>query len=141
MLKRLLCISVALLGTILAIPIYMVVFMPNFRIPGESPWPTLALGLVQLTIAMYLFTRWRSWPAFLLLIGSIPIVLLNISSCGFFWRIGHGASPRLALFFPSDQEDSPIKPILFYIDFLLLCLPLAFFWYFVRVADRHLTNR
>ena len=151
MLKRLLSLSIALIGTIVALVIYWPVFMPWFHfgllVPGE-PWIKDALALIETALATYLFARWWSWPALLLLIGSIPMLLFNVSYSGWMWRMNriygpnpHADSAQLALLFPSDNEQSPIHRTLFYISFLQWCLPVAFFWYFFRVADRHLTKR
>ena len=147
MLKRLLSVGIALVGTIVALVIYWIVFMPNLHVPGISESAKLVLALVEVAVAIYLFIR-RTWPALLLLIGSIPMLLLNVSMCGWEWRMErfYSASspaddPRLAFLFPGDNEHSPINSILFYIFFLTLCVAVAFFWYFFRVADRQLTNR
>jgi hypothetical protein len=143
MLKRLVPASIALVGTFFAFVIYWVVFMPWFRTPG-GPWTKLIVALAEVAVAIYLFARWQTWPALLLLIGSIPMVLLNISYCGWVWRTDHegsqpGVFPGLALLFPSSNEHTPINHLLSIASFLLWCLPIAFFRYFFRVADAHLT--
>jgi len=121
--------------------------MPWFLIPGIiSPWPKLVLALIEMGFTIYLFKRWRDWPALLFLIGSIPVLLVNISMCGWYWRMNHegmepGSFPVLAFLFPSDtnMDYSVMNPILHYIFFLTLCLPVAFFRYFFRVIDHYLT--
>jgi len=151
MLKRLLSVSIGLIGAIIALVIFWIVFMPWFHfgllVRGE-PWIKQALAVIETAVAIYLFARWRSWPALLLLIGSIPMLLFNVSYSGWMWRMNRiygpnpsGDSAQLALLFPSDNEQSPIHRVLFYISFLSLCLPGAFFWYFFRVADRYLVRR
>ena len=145
MLKQLQSAGIALLGTFFAFVIYWVVFMPWFVTPG-GPWTKLIVALAEVAVAIYLFARWRSWPTLLLLVGSISMVLLNIFYCGWVWRVKHGgwepgASPLLALLFPSDNEHSLVNRLLFFVSFLLWCLPVAFFWYFFRVADAYLTKR
>jgi hypothetical protein len=146
MLKRLLSVAIALLGAFLAIVIYWLVFMPWYTTPG-GPWVKLILAGAELVITIYLFARWRSWPALLLLVGSIPMVLVNIFFCGWLWRMNHGGwepgvSPSLAFLFPSDNENSPINAILHYLIYLsILCLPIAFFMYFFRRVDVCLTKQ
>ena len=124
--------------------------MPQLRflfIHSES-WIKLVVALVGMGLAIYLFARWRTWPALLFLVGSIPVVLVNISMCGWEWRMERYYStdppvddPWLASLFPSDNEPSFVHRFLSYTGFLTLCLPIAFFWYFFRVIDRHLTRR
>src|ERR1700736_6022174 len=79
--RRVLFMSIALLATVVAVPIYWIVFMP-WLLPALSPWAKLVLALIEVAFDIYLFMRWRSWPALLLLIGSIPVLLVNISMCG-----------------------------------------------------------
>jgi len=150
MLKPLLSVGIALTGTLFTIVLYWFIFMPWLMIPGViSPWPKLILAMVSLGVAVYLFMRSRSWPALLLLVGSIPVLLVNISMCGCEWRIQriygpnpHEDSALLAFLFASDSERSPINAILHYLIFVsMVCLPIAFFWYFFRVCDQHLTKR
>jgi hypothetical protein len=114
MLKRLLSVGIALPATIVGLVIYWIVFMPWLRIPGVSPWGKLFLAVVELAAGIYLFVRWRSLPALLLLVGSIPMLLFNISYVGWNWRMQRlygspslGDDPRLAFLFPSDNEYSP----------------------------------
>jgi hypothetical protein len=144
MLKRTLSVSIALLATFVALVIYWIVFMPwlHFPLIRSEPRVKLIVALVGMVLAIYFFARWRTWPALLFLVGSIPAVLVNISMRGWEWRMNRGDSPQLALLFPSDNEHSPVNTILHYlVYFSLVCLPIAFFWYFFRVADRHLTKR
>ena len=150
MLKRILSVSIALLATIVALVIYWIVFMPweHLFIRSES-WVKLVVALVGMALAIYLFARWRTWPTLLFLVGSFPVVLVNISMCGWKWRMQriYGPSPigdsaLLVFLFPSDNEHSPVNAILQYSIFLsTACLPIAFFWYFFRLFDRHLTMR
>jgi hypothetical protein len=148
--RQLISASIALLITSVGLVGYWIVFMPWLLIPGViSPWPKLVLALIEVALAIYFLTRWRRWPAFLLLVGSIPMLLVNISMCGWEWRMQgiYGPSPSgdsalLAFLFPSDNEHSPVNAILHYSIFLsMVCLPIAFFWYFFRLFDRHLTMR
>src|SRR5438876_12230896 len=120
MLKRALSVSIALLGTILAIVIYWLVFMPWFH-GLIGPWTKLSLALLEIALAVYLFVRSRNWPALLLLVGSIPMVLVNIDFVGWLWRMDRiygpnplGDSAQLALLFPGDNEHSPVNAILGY---------------------------
>jgi hypothetical protein len=148
-LKRLLSAVIALFGTFVALVVYWLVFMPWFPFPTpSSPWIKLILAIVGLLIAMYLFRRWRSWPAVLFLVASIPVVLVNISMVGWLWRMQstEGPNPRedsalLVLLFPSDNEHSPMNTILRYLFYLSdVCLPIAFFWCLLRVIDRRIAN-
>lgn len=148
MLKHFVPAAIGLVGTLFALLVYWFVFMPWFHFPmPNDQWSKLVLALLELTAAIYLFGRWRSWPALLLLVGSIPMLLLNISYCGWIWRMDYeeresGTSRHLALLFPSDNEHSPVNTILHYLFYLsIVCLPIAFFLYFFRVADERLTKR
>src|ERR1700724_4689359 len=151
MLKRILAVSIGLVATIVALAIYWIIFMPwlPFLPPRNEPWIKLAVALIGLLLAIHFFVRWRSWPAVLLLLGSIPVVLVNISMVGWEWRMTRYYStsppvddPRLAFFFPSDNEHSVINTILHYfIYFSAACLLIAFFRFFLGVFDRHLTKR
>jgi len=143
-------VSIAVPATVVALVIYWIVLMPNLRFLfiESEPWIKLVLALVGMGLAIYFFVRWRTWPALLFLVGSVPVVLFNISMCGWMWRMEHGGTepgsfPVLAFLFPSDTNSdySVMNPILHYIGFLTLCLPVAFFWYLFRVIDRHLTKR
>jgi|SRR5690349_20346998 hypothetical protein len=147
--KRILSISIACLTTVVMLAIYWLVLMPWLHLlPIRSePWLKLILAFIVLGIAIYLFARWRSWPALLFLLGSIPMFLVNVDFVGWLWRMDHGGDepgtlPVLALLFPSDNEQSPVNAILHYlIYFSMVCLPIAFFWFFFRLIDRHLTKR
>ena len=150
MVKRVPSVSIAVFGALVGIAIFWIVFMPWYPFPIAAYGSVrLALALVEAAVAIYLFTRWRSWPSLLLLVGSIPMVLVNIDFVGWLWRMDRidrspslGDDSRLALLFPSDNEVSPVNAILHYlIYFSMVCLPIAFFWYFFRVIDRHLTKR
>jgi len=150
MLRRVLSVSIALLGTVVAVVIYWVAFMPWFHFPIRNEyWIRLVVALAEMAIAIYLVARWRSWPALLLLAGSIPMILVNVDFVGWRWRMDRYYStsppvddPRLAFLFPSDNEYSPVNAILHnLIYFSMVCLPLAFFWYFFRFIDQHLTKR
>src|SRR5438132_2615863 len=134
MLKRILSANIALLATIVALVIYWMVFMPwlHFFPIRSEPWIKLVIALIAMGLAIYFFARWRTWPALLFLVGSIPVVLVNISMCGWEWRMNriygpnpHGDSSQLALLFPSDNEHSPVNAILHYLFyFSMVCLPI-----------------
>ena len=150
MLKRALSVSIALLATIVALVIYWFVFMPWLHllpIPSE-PWLKLAVAFVGMLLAIYFFARWRNWPTVLFLVGSIPVVLVNIDMCGWEWRMDriYGPNPRgdasqLALLFASDSEPSPVHAVLHYLFLVtMVCLPIAFFCFFFRFIDRCLRS-
>jgi hypothetical protein len=148
-LKRLLSFVIALFGALVALALYWIVFMPWLHLPFRSEsWMKLVVALIGLTFAIYLSARRRSWPAVLFLLGSIPVVLVNISMVGWEWRMQRidGPNPRgdsalLVFLFPSDNEHSPMNTILHYLFFLSdFCLPIAFSWYFFRVIARHVTT-
>ena len=150
MLKRILCVSIALLATIVALVIYWIAFMPWLHLPiRNESWIKLGLAVIGMVLAIYWFARWRSWPTVLFLLGSIPVVLVNISMVGWEWRIAHDYSTSppaddrlLAMLFPSDNEHSAINTLLYWsINFSALCLAIVFFCYFFRVFDWHLTKR
>ena len=150
MLKRILSGSIALVATIVSLMIYWIVFMPWLHLPFRNEsWLKLAIAIIALMLATCLFARRRTWSALLFLLGSIPIVLVNIEMCGWEWRMDRESStdrpvddPRLAFLFPSDNEHSVINAILHYsIYFSAACLLIVFFWYFFRVIDQHLTKR
>jgi hypothetical protein len=149
MLKRLLSTSIALLGTIVGIAVFWIVFMPWFHFAtANDQWPKLGLALVELAATLYFFKRWRSWSALLLLIGSVPMVLVNVSYVGWMWRMDRYDSksppvddPLLAMLFPSDNEQSAINTVLYYlIWFSMACLSIAFFWCLFKVIHRRLAN-
>ena len=150
MLKRLLSGSIALLGTIVGITLFWFIFMPWLHFPVRHDyWPKLVLALLELSVAIYLFKRWRSWPALLLLVGSIPMLLANISFVGWNWRMERYYSnspsvddPWLALLFPSDNEPSPLNTILYYLIWLsMVSLSIAFFVFLFRCLNRRGANR
>jgi hypothetical protein len=150
MLKRILSVGIALPATIVALAIYWIALMPNVHVLfiQSEPWIKLAVAVTAIGLAIYFFARRRTWPALLFLIGSIPAVLLNISMVGWEWRMQRYYStdppvddPRLASLFPGENEHSIVNSILFYILFLTLCVPVAFFWYFFTLIHRHLTKR
>ena len=138
MLVRFVSIIIALVTTLLAFAVYIVLFHSAFDLFGA--WTQLLLITAQLAIAIYLCARFKSWPALLLLVGSIPMVLLKISYCGFVSRMDHAAH-YLAWLFPSDQELSPIKPLLAYSQLLIFCLPVALFCVLWQGMEAHLTKR
>jgi hypothetical protein len=123
--------------------------MPWFPFPTRF-YPTikLSLALVASAAAIYLFIRSRHWYAFLLFVGSIPILLVNVSFVGWIWRMDryYSKSPPvddawLALLFPGDNEPSLINTILHYLVYVsMLCLPIAFFLYLLRLTDRRVTK-
>jgi hypothetical protein len=145
MLKRVLSITGALIGTIVGLVIYWVIFMPWFHGPIR-PWMKMSMALIEIAVAAYLFVRWRGWPALLLLVGSIPMVLVNIDFVGWLWRMDrmYGPNPRrdsaeLVFLFPSDNEPSLVNAILHYlIYFSIVCLPISFFWYLLRLTDQRM---
>jgi hypothetical protein len=148
MLKRLLSVGIALLGTAAGIIAFWIVFMPNFYIPGVADWQKLVLALLELGGAIYLFTRSRGWLTLLLLVGFLPMVLANVSFVGRNWRMHryYSKSPPtddswLALLFPSSNEPSAINGVLGYsIYFSLICLPVVFFWFLFKAIHRRLAN-
>src|SRR4051812_30923584 len=88
MLKRLLSVTIALPATMVGVAIFWIVFMPWFHFPTRNDqWPKLILAFLELAIAIYFFVRSRSWPARLLLLGSIPVLLVNVSYVGWIWRM------------------------------------------------------
>jgi hypothetical protein len=150
MLRRLLSVTIAFLGTLIAVVVYWFVFMPWLPFPiRSSPWIKLVLAMIGLIIAMYLFRRWRNWSALLVLIGSVPVLLVNISLCGWIWRMNRNYFDpssedhhRLAWLFPGDNEPSPVNSVLHYLFFFSeVCLPIAFFVIFFRLADAQLATR
>lgn len=150
MLKRLLSVGIALLSTSIGIAIFWLVFMPWFHFPMRNDqWSKLVLALMESAAAAYLFLGHRTWPALLLLLASVPMVLVNISYVGWMWRMDRYYSksppaddPRLALLFPSDNEHSVINTVLYYlIWFSMACLATAFFWSSFRFIDRGRANR
>jgi hypothetical protein len=144
MLKRVLSVGIALLATIVAVVIYWLVFMPWFPFPTRAyPWIKLILALIAFAMSIYFFLRWRSCSALLLLVGSIPVLLVNISFIGWIWRMDQYYSkspsvddPWLALLFPGDNEPSSINTILHDLVYVsMLCLPVAFFLFLFRLTD------
>src|SRR5437660_1415407 len=141
MLKRILSANIALLATIVALVIYWMVFMPwlHFFPIRSEPWIKLVIALIAMGLAIYLFARWRTWPALLFLVGSIPVVLVNISMGGWGWRMQFFSLPLMSLDFLVRQ----IATIgVCFVDVYLLCLwayasirtGLWFFWLFVFVG-------
>lgn len=150
MLKHFLTVAIAFIVTLFALLIFWFVFMPWFHFPMlNEKWPKLALAILGLTAAIYLFGRSRSWLALLLLVGFIPVLLVNISYVGWNWRMTRyysksppGDDPWLASLFPGDNEYSPVNTLLSYSIYLCaVCLMIAFFAYFFRIAERYLTKR
>ena len=151
MLKRILSASIGVVATIVALAIYWMIFMPWLHLVPlrNEPWLKLAVAIIALALAIYIFARQRSWAALFFLVGSIPVVLVNVEMGGWLWRMNrvYSASPlpddpRLAFLFPGDDEHSPVNTVLHYLVYLsMLCLTIAFSSYISRVVDRHLTKR
>ena len=103
MLKRFLAASIAFAGTVVAVATYYLLSSIAWGLPWAE-WIQLGMATALVGFSSYLFVRRKSWPSFLLLIGSIPILLLKLSFCDWVYRMGHGLrSPALVFLFPATK--------------------------------------
>src|ERR1700694_1316357 len=75
MAKRILAAVIALLITLFGVVVFCIVF-GNLRMPGED-YTRFTAALLLLAGCIYIFRRGRRWPAVLLLIGSVALILLE----------------------------------------------------------------
>jgi hypothetical protein len=139
MTKRILAAVMALVVTLVGVIVFCLVFR-TLRIPGED-YTRLVLAAALLGSSIYILRRSRRWPAVLLVVGSVAVMLLEIHEAIVFYMLNHGLIVQPSWFWPTCTENPQILNALSYLLCPALCLPAAWFWYSFQATHRHLTNR
>src|SRR4029077_12961632 len=128
MAKRTLAVVIALGVTFFAVVAFCIVF-GHLRIPGED-YTRFTAAIALLVSSIYVFQRSRRWPAILLVVGSIALVVAKTHDV-IMWRIfqNHGELiVKHPWWWPTCTEDTRITHAVSYLLYPMLCLPVAWFW-------------
>jgi hypothetical protein len=141
MAKRILAAVVALVVTFCCVIAFVAVF-GHLRIPGED-YTRFVAAVLLLASSIYVFRRSRRWPAILLVVGSIALVVAKTHDV-IMWYIYQNHLDLITQhpwWWPTCTEDTRITHAVGYLLYPMVCLPVAWFWYSFEAAHRHLTSR
>ena len=140
MLKRIVAAVIALGVTLLGIIAFCVVF-GHLRIPGED-YTRFVAAIALLASSIYVFRRSRRWPAVLLLVGSVAVMVFETHEVIVWYLLENHLEliVQHPWYWPTCTENPQILHALSYLLYPMLCLPVAWFWYSFQAAHRRLTK-